>query len=81
MKQLMIFKSQTCAPCKALTAMMKETILNVDQVTTVDSSCDREWFISYNVRSVPTSILMDNGHEIRRHVGYTDKDSYLQFIE
>jgi thioredoxin 1 len=80
MKQLLIFKSQTCAPCKSLASMLKETTLNVDQITTVDSSCSKEMFMEYNVRSVPTSILKKNGEVISTYIGYTDKDKYLEFI-
>lgn len=81
MKQLWIFKSQTCAPCKALSTMLKETNVNVDQITTIDTSSGREIFMEYNVRSVPTSIIIEDGKEVSRYVGYTDKETYLGFID
>lgn len=80
MKQLLVFKSQSCAPCKALAAMIKETTLDVDQITTVDSSCSKDMFMEYNVRSVPTSILKKNGEVISTYIGYHTKDAYLAFI-
>lgn len=80
MKRLLVFKSITCAPCKSLSDMMKVTNLNVDQITTIDSSCSRDMFIEYNVRSVPTSIILVDNEEVSRLTGYKDKDSYLSFI-
>lgn len=80
MKQLWIFKSQTCVPCKALSTMLKDTNVNVDQITTIDTSSGKDIFMEYNVRSVPTSIILKDGKEVDRHVGYTNKDDYLKFI-
>lgn len=81
MKQLFIFKSQTCAPCKSLSTMLKNTNLKVDQITTIDTSMGREIFMEYNVRTVPTSIIIEDGKEVSRYVGYTDKETYLGFID
>lgn len=80
MKQLWIFKSQSCAPCKALSTMLKDTNLKVDQITTIDTSMGKEIFMEYNVRTVPTSIIIEDGKEVSRYVGYTLKDAYLAFI-
>ena len=80
MKKLLIFKSQTCAPCKALNNSMKEVQLDVDSIMTVDTSCDRELFMEYNVRSVPTSIILVDGKEVSRYIGFTDIASYIGFV-
>jgi thioredoxin-related protein len=60
---------------------MKETNLAVDQITTIDSSCSKEMFQEYNVRSVPTSIILVDGKEVQRYTGYRTKEDYLSFVD
>lgn len=80
MKKLMVFKSSSCAPCKALFIVLEKNYLPVDKITVVDIASEPELFSQYNVQSVPTSIILENDVEDRRMIGFTDRVKYLEFI-
>lgn len=46
----------------------------------LDVYSDIEVAKQYNVRSVPTSIILVDNKEVSRFTGYKDKESYLSFI-
>lgn len=79
MKQLLVFKSVTCAPCNALANVMKTVKLNVDQITTIDVSGNKEIAIEYKIRQVPTCILLVDGNEVKRNVGAMTSTSLQEF--
>lgn len=80
MKQLLVFKSVTCAPCNALSNVMKTAELNVDQITTVDVTGNRDIAIEYNIRQVPTCVILQDGKEIKRNVGTMTAAKLEEFV-
>lgn len=61
------FYSPTCQPCKVVDLLFKSRGI---EYTDINVAEDQEMAIKYNVRGVPTVIVVDdNGKEIQRAVG------------
>lgn len=74
MKKLLYFGASYCAPCKRLKPIVeKEAPEQGYDVEFLDIEDDDDSMIaeSYNVRSVPTIIILENGKETKRAVGST----------
>jgi thioredoxin 1 len=81
MKQLMYFTAGWCPSCQN----MKPTISQLKkqpgiQIAEVDVDYDAQWVDQYNIKNIPTLILLENGQEVRRSVGYKDMNQVNTFI-
>lgn len=77
--ELIKFSATWCAPCKVLTNMLR----NFKEVPlkNVDIENDTELVKKYNVRKVPTMVLVDeNGEELWRHVGVISEEDLVEKI-
>lgn len=70
--KILFFSSAWCASCKPVKNMIKE--IQLDTVD-FDADSDPEEFKNWNVRSIPTLLLLDNeGKETLRLTGGITKD-------
>jgi len=68
MKQILYFSSTWCQPCKQFKPIM-ESLQSEIPITFIDIESSSQTVTQYNVRSVPTTILIENGFEKDRLVG------------
>lgn len=74
---IMLTQGQACPPCVAFD---REVGDGFDKVPLIRIQLTHKSAIEWNVEYTPTFILMDNGHEKARHVGYgTPADFYKWF--
>ena len=73
MKQVLYFSASWCGPCKAFRPLM-ESMQNEIPVTFIDVDASPQTAQQYNVKSVPTTIVVQNGVEIGRAVGAKPKE-------
>ena len=73
MKQVLYFSSPWCGPCRSFKPVM-ESLQNEMSITFIDVDSSPQTAQQYNVRSVPTTIVLDNGMEIGRVIGARTKD-------
>lgn len=78
MKQLLVFTSPWCGPCKQLKPLIEEL---KNEINIVEFNVENDGGVSttHDVRSVPTLILMDNGVEKGRRIGIQNKQVILDF--
>ena len=76
-KDILVFSASWCNPCKSLKKALQE--MQVDYQS-IDIDADVVLAKHYNIRSVPTSIILKDGVEIARKNGFTTKELYLEFI-
>jgi len=83
-KVLVDFFATWCGPCKMLTPILEEMEENkeidipiikvdVDQISKVASL--------YQIQSIPTLMIFENGKPIKRNVGFMNKNQLLNFIK
>ena len=70
MKQVIYFSAKWCTACQATTPIIESIKRSGEaQVVAVDVDYDVSLTEQYNVRSVPTTVILENGNEIKRVVG------------
>ena len=81
-KGVLQFSASWCMPCKGLTRTIEdnqEKLQHVERLY-IDLDANQELATEYNVRSVPTLILFENGQESKRTVGSKSIDQLIEFI-
>jgi thioredoxin len=76
MKQYLYFSAPWCGPCRMLGPIMSE-VSNTIPVQKVNIDEDSATAQQYNVRSIPTVVLLENGQEVKRIIGVKQKAEYL----
>jgi thioredoxin-like negative regulator of GroEL len=81
MKQVLYFSAKWCTACQATTPIIESLkSSNRAQVMTVDVDYDVSLTEQYNVKSVPTTVILENGNEIKRVVGSMGSEYLNQLI-
>lgn len=81
MKKVLKFYSKVCAPCRLMGKRLEE--LNNVEITSVDinDSSNTELVKKYEVRSVPTIIVLDNNDNIiTKFIGVVTTDKLKEII-
>ena len=68
MKQVLYFSAEWCGPCKMIKPMMPQ-LQSQMSITFIDADASPETCKTWNVRSIPTVIVIKNGVELGRLVG------------
>jgi thioredoxin 1 len=70
MKQVLYFSAKWCTACQATTPIIESIKRGGEaQVMIIDVDYDVSLTEQYNVKSVPTTIILENNNEVKRHVG------------
>jgi thioredoxin 1 len=78
MKNLVIFKAHWCKNCQPLAKTIAATDLGIP-VTTVDIDADPTATTEYNIRSVPTLLLIDDMQVVKRKTGNLTVEQLKEF--
>ena len=73
MKQVLYFSAGYCQPCRAFKPIM-ESLQSEMPITFIDVEASPQTATTWNVRSVPTVLVIKNGMEIGRAVGAKTKE-------
>ena len=76
MKQYLYFSAPWCGPCRMLGPVMQK-VNNTIPVQKINVDEQSEIAIKYNVRNIPTVVLLENGQEVKRLVGAKAEAEYL----
>ena len=82
MRAVYYFTADWCNPCKKVKPIVEE--INRDSAIKfqmIDVDSEIELAKRFEVMSVPTFILMDDGKEINRIIGAQNQESLLNFIQ
>lgn len=79
MQKLVVFKAHWCAPCKMLSKVIQDTDLGIP-VETVDIDADPTATTEYDIRGVPTLLLMSDNQVMRRKSGYMNAEQLKEFV-
>ena len=78
MRTAKYFTATWWGPCKAFKPVMNEVVGEGHSVQILDVDENKELASKYGVRSVPTTIIEENGVEVDRFVGALPKQSVIQ---
>jgi thioredoxin 1 len=76
MKQYLYFSAPWCGPCRTLGPIM-EQVNGTIPVQKINVDENSEMAQQYNVRNIPTVVLVENGQEIKRIIGVRTTNEYL----
>ncbi len=68
MKQVLYFSAEWCGPCKMIKPQMQQ-LQSQMTITFIDADTSPDTCSKYNVRNVPTLLVIKNGMEAGRLVG------------
>ena len=71
------FSAAWCGPCKTFKPVMNEISGDGHSVQFIDIDQSQDLAQQYNVRSVPTVIVEENGVEVDRIIGAVSKDQVI----
>ena len=80
---LIDFYANWCAPCKMLSPVIEEVAIENDDIKVVKINVDdlQELAVKYEVISIPTLVVIKNGQEVKRSVGFISKSQILELIK
>ena len=78
-KTLVDFYANWCGPCKMIAPELEKVESSV-KVIKVDVDEFEDLARTYGVMSIPTLVLFENGKELKRTIGFMDKDKIEKFI-
>jgi thioredoxin 1 len=81
MKEFLYFSATWCGPCLQLGPIMNELQRDGYKVRKIDVDSDPNTPSQYNVRNIPTVVLLKNGREVARQVGNQTKSRYINLWE
>jgi thioredoxin 1 len=81
MKQIIYFSAKWCTACQATTPIV-EQLKKGGSVQVLEVNVDYEASLTeqYNVKSIPTTVILENGVEIRRYVGSINLEGLKSLI-
>jgi|TARA_A100001388_G_C28529945_1_gene385059 thioredoxin 1 len=80
MKSLKYFSATWCGPCKVFKPVMQELAGQGHSIEFIDVDEQSDVATEFGVRSVPTTVVMENGQEVDRFVGAIPKEQVLERI-
>ena len=78
MKTIKYFTATWSGPCQRFKPIMQEVANEGHSVQFIDIDSQRDTAEQYNVRSVPTVVIEENGSEVNRLIGATSKQTILE---
>jgi len=77
MKTMKYFSATWCGPCKTFKPIMNEISGEGYSVQFIDIDQQQDLAARYNVRSVPTTVIEENGIEVDRIIGSVSKQQVM----
>jgi thioredoxin 1 len=81
MKEVLKFYADWCGPCKMLSKTLENLKDNDIPIKEIDIDEQTDLAVQYNVRSVPTMVLLENGSEVKRVVGSMSLEKVKEFLK
>lgn len=82
-KVVVDFYATWCVPCRKFSPIVEEVAKEKEDINFYKINIDNAPTISdkYNVISIPTLIVIENGKEINRTVGLVSKEKIIEMVE
>ncbi len=78
-KVLVDFFATWCGPCRMLGPILEKVESEI-KVVKIDTDKFEDIARDFGVMSIPTLVLLEDGREIKRNVGFIDKHNLEKFL-
>ena len=81
---LVDFWAEWCAPCLALAPTIEELARQYQgkvKIGKLDTDANQEVAMRYGISAIPTIILFQNGHVVKKFVGLTPKQQFAAALD
>lgn len=79
-KVLVDFFATWCGPCKMLAPVLEKVESKI-KVIKIDTDEFEDLAREYGVMSIPTLVLLEDGKEVKRNIGFIDKNKLEDFLK
>jgi thioredoxin 1 len=81
MKTVMYFTADWCNPCKKVRPIVEEINRDmIEKIQIIDADLEITLVNHFQIKSIPTFIIVEDGHELNRITGAQTKESLEKFI-
>lgn len=83
MKEILHFTADWCKPCEKMKPIIEEILKDYPNVSYGLYDVDTQHNIAHilSIRSVPTLVIMEGNHEVKRMVGAKTRDEIIEFFD
>ena len=74
-KEILFFSAPWCAPCKQMKLMLNESIRDELSLKIIDITEDMELAADYQIMTIPTFVVVEDGKEVTRKSGASTIDA------
>ena len=78
------FWAEWCGPCRMIAPIIEKLSAEYHDkalIGKVDVDNNPEVAFKYGIRSIPTILILKDGEEVKRHVGYTTQANLAQLVD
>jgi thioredoxin 1 len=81
-KKVIRFTASWCMPCKLFAPTFDKVAAQTSGVyfETIDVDSGNNLILEYNIRNVPTTVIIENNGNIRKQAGIMSEDQLKKFI-
>ena len=80
MKQLIYFTAGWCPSYQNMKPTISQLKKTGIQIAEIDVDYDTQYVQQYGIKNIPALVLLENGNEVRRSIGYRDMNQVNTFI-
>lgn len=82
-KVLVDFYATWCGPCKLISPIIEEVSKENENIKVIKIDVDKfpELSRKYGIMSIPTLIVFSKGKEVKKHIGYLEKEGIEDLLK
>ncbi len=81
MRHMLYFTAEWCNPCQRTRPFAEELIQEGYAINFVDADSEIDMIQNFDIKSIPTFILIEDGSSIKRMNGAKTKQELIDFFE